>query len=164
MASYKHLNKPLGDQIILPSVLEEHEKDRSSSVLETIDSNMELILNKMKWCEHRRDVVEVHLCESMANRYLGKKDVFFRGQNIFLLLDGKPVTKAFDSVGGWELLDLGHVVTEKKILKAVAKRTQCKTNTMNENQFADEHVIRINGLCGYQTSRIVNADHFEVTS
>ena len=125
MASYKHLNKPLGDQIILPSVLEEHEKDRSSSVLETIDSNMELISNEMKWCECRRDVVEIHLCESMANRYLGKKDAFFHGQNIFLLLDGKPVTKAFDSVGGWKLLDLGHVVTEKK-----NTQSSCKTNTM----------------------------------
>ena len=114
MASYKHLNKPLGDRINSPSVLEEVENDCSFSVIETIDSNMEMISNEMKWFECRGDLVEVHLCESMANRYLGKKDLFFRGQNIFFLMDGKPMTKPFGSVGTWELIDLDHIQNEKR--------------------------------------------------
>ena len=113
-ASYKHLNKPLGDRVKMPSIIENREKDLSSSVFDTVDSKMEVISNEMKWPKHRRDVVEVHLCESVANRYLNKKDVFFRGQNIFHLKNGKPVTKKFDSVGRWEDLELEHVAIQKK--------------------------------------------------
>ena len=112
-ASYKHLNKPLGDRVCMPSSLKNTEKDLSSSLLHTVDSNMETISNEMKWRDYRRDVVEVHLCESVANRYLNKKDVFFRGQNIFNLNDGKPVTKRFGCIGPWEELDLEHLADQK---------------------------------------------------
>ena len=97
----------------MPSSLKNTEKDLSSSLLHTVDSNMETSSNEMKWRDYRRDVVEVHLCESVANRYLNKKDVFFRGQNIFNLNDGKPVTKRFDCIGPWEELDLEHLADQK---------------------------------------------------
>ena len=112
-ASYKHLDKPLGDRAGMPSILGDQDKDVSSSVLNTVDTHMEIISNEMKWPKYKRDVIEVHLCESVANRYLNKKDVFFRGQNIFNLIDGKPVTKRFNSVGPWEALDLEDVAEQK---------------------------------------------------
>jgi len=113
-ASHKHLDKPLGDRVGVPSILGDQDKDVSSSVLNTVDTHMEIISNEMKWPKYKRDVVEVHLCESVANRYLNKKDVFFRGQNVFYLENGKPVTKSFDSPGPWEELDLEHVLNQKK--------------------------------------------------
>ena len=98
----------------VPSILGNQDKDFSSSVLNTVDTHMEIISNEMKWPKHKRDIVEVHLCKSVANRCLNKKDVFFRGQNVFHLENGKPVTKSFDSLGPWEELDFKHVGNQKK--------------------------------------------------
>ena len=118
----------MGDTVNSPSFLEYAEKKLSSSVLATIDHNMEMISNEMKWSEYRRDKVEVHLCESMANRYLNKKDLFFRGQKIFNLIDGKPMVKDFDSVLPWRELNFDHVVREKN------KYVQRLANKLLEDQ------------------------------
>ena len=44
----------------MPSPLEDKEKNLSSSVMEKIDFNMEIVSNEMKWSERQRATMEVH--------------------------------------------------------------------------------------------------------
>ena len=57
-----------------------------------------------------------------------KKDLFFQGQKIFNLIDGKPMVKDFDSVLPWRELNFDHVVREKN------KYVQRLANKLLEDQ------------------------------
>ena len=95
------VNEHLGSNKELHSL---HERDR---LMESVSSSMD-------WKPHRRDDVELHLCESMPNRCLGLKDPFVVGDNIFFLKPGgHPQTKAFGA-REWVDIDRSHVVDEKR--------------------------------------------------
>mgnify|MGYP003316974380 CR=1 FL=1 len=82
--------------------------------LQERDQLMESVSSSMDWKVYRRDNVELHLCESMPNRYLGLKDLFVVGDNIFFLQPGgNPKTKAF-GVREWADINRSHVVNEKR--------------------------------------------------
>ena len=82
--------------------------------LQQRDQLMESVSSSMDWKTYRRDNVELHLCESMPNRYLGLKDLFVVGDNIFFLQPGgHPKTKAFGA-REWADIERSHVVNEKR--------------------------------------------------
>ena len=71
-ASYNHILKP---------------SPRSSASKEIrmneIDAVMKAISHCLNLKTHRRDYIEVHMCESVPGRFLEKRDLFVVGQNIF---------------------------------------------------------------------------------
>ena len=117
-ASCNHLDKPMqtsfGGCFFGKTITEQPGSKKESRSLQERDQLMQSVSSSMAWKPYRRDNVELHLCESVPNRYLGLKDLFVVGDNIFLLQPGgHPMTKAF---GGkdWVDIDRSHVVKEKK--------------------------------------------------
>ena len=67
-----------------------------------IDDMMRKVCDQLQWEPYLRNMVEVHLCESVSGRLLKRNDVFFKNQTIHRLTeDGVPQVRQYGRFTNW---------------------------------------------------------------
>ena len=101
MASRHHLTTPLKADSNNSKAKKKHVETCTE-----LDEQCRYLSKSMGFKRYRRDLIEVYLCESKPCRELNIKDIFIKGQRLFLISDdGVAMVKAYGKGNDWVPVD-----------------------------------------------------------
>lgn len=103
-ASFSHLTDPTMREFDVTRERMQYGMGEQQTNFEAIeiDDMMRKVCDQLQWEPYLRNMVEVHLCESVSGRLLKRNDVFFKNQTIHRLTeDGVPQVRQYGRFTNW---------------------------------------------------------------